>query len=214
MKGIEAVGSSFDLNLFEKARDLAWQNLSECVNLLNEGDTEEIAQEKIRNHFAQNLPQFEKWWHPLKVRFGKNTLCSFRDISQEGIALEEGMIFFIDMGPVFDNHEADVGQTYLFGNHSFTNPAENIFNQLKSLWINKSLTGHALYQEAVKLSEEQGLTFNLKMAGHRLSDFPHALHHKGSLKDVDFRPEEKKWVLEVHVLDEKRNVGYFFEDLL
>lgn len=156
----------------------------------------------------------EKWWHPVKIRFSKNTVKSFREPSQENITIEKGDPFFLDLGPVFSGHEADVGQTFLLGEPNFKNPAEEVFYELRSLWENENLKGTELYQKACHLAKERGLIFNLKMGGHRLSDFPHALHHKGQLKDFDTTLLKKRWVLEVHLIKEDHSMGYFFEDLL
>jgi hypothetical protein len=71
-----------------------------------------------------------------------------------------------------------------------------------------------LYKNAVNYSREAGYEFNLRMGGHRLGDFPHALFSKSKLKDIEFIPTSELWILEVHVLDRKNEIGAFFEDLL
>ena len=54
----------------------------------------------------------------------------------------------------------------------------------------------------------------MSMNGHRLGDFPHALHYKGKLSDFSEAPFPNLWVLEIHLIDEKINRGAFFEDIL
>ena len=56
----------------------------------------------------------EKQWHPPKIRFGPNTICNFKDQSAP-YTLQEEDIFFIDIGPVIDGHEADYGETFTVG---------------------------------------------------------------------------------------------------
>ena len=51
-------------------------------------------------------------------------------------------------------------------------------------------------------------------AGHRVSDFPHALYGKHRLAEADFVPGDGIWVLEVQVRDLERPIGAFFEDVL
>lgn len=209
---MEDVGPNFQSELFQSARKEAWDLLHQLQSFAQPGQQEKVLKEKCED-LAQSLG-LEKWWHPIKVRFGKNTLKSFRDSSDESITLKEGDIFFFDIGPVFKEHEADVGQSFQLGNPSFKNPAEEVFEALKKYWSEDQLSGEALYNKACDLAKAKGLTFNLKMGGHRLSEFPHALHHKGALKDFSEAPTPERWILEVHLLDTKMERGYFFEDLL
>jgi hypothetical protein len=50
--------------------------------------------------------------------------------------------------------------------------------------------------------------------GHRVSDFPHAAIHAGSLADFDQSPAALRWILEIHLRDPQRRFGAFFEDML
>jgi hypothetical protein len=52
------------------------------------------------------------------------------------------------------------------------------------------------------------------MYGHRVGDFPHAVHTKAKLGDLPFNPAPNLWILEIHVLDEELGRGAFFEDVL
>lgn len=209
---VQNVGPHFRENLFEDARLKAWKFLNFLSSQVEEGMTEKDLQEVCEAEMQRT--SIEKWWHPIKIRFSQNTTKSFREPSLEGIRIQEGDLFFIDLGPVFFNHEADVGQTFCLGDPDFKNPAEEVFHELKVLWEQQGLKGTELYERACDLAKERGLIFNLKMGGHRLSDFPHALHHKGQLKDFDTTPQKKRWILEVHLIDEDQKEGYFFEDLL
>ena len=213
---IENVGEQFQEDLLLAARREAWKLCSQVAQLARPGMSEmdlKVALEK-----EAKVAGVEKWWHPIKIRFGKNTQCSFRDPSDDQVTLKSDDIFFLDIGPVYQNHEGDVGQTFMLKSGSlakdFNNPAEQVFKRLERLWKQEGLTGSALYEKACEYSNELGLEFNLKMAGHRLSDFPHALHHKGALKDFDNKPRKQRWILEVHLLDPKNARGFFFEDLL
>lgn len=204
----EAVGPQFNEKLFDQARQKGWELLHTLSSQVTEGMTESELLNLSKKHSV------EKWWHPTKIRFGMNTQRSFREPSEEGIKIKNGDLFFLDLGPVFEGHEADVGQTFRLGDPNFKNPAEEVFHELKILWVKDSLQGVALYEAACELAEKRGLLFNLKMGGHRLGDFPHALHHKGSLKDFEQVPQKERWILEVHLIERDHSMGYFFEDLL
>lgn len=213
---MEAVGEKFKRDLFLTARTKAWELCYQLAAQVTVGMKEADLKEELE---ALALKEgVEKWWHPTKIRFAKNTRCSFRDHSDDSVTLAKDDIFFLDIGPVFHDHEGDVGQTFCLkdGNilQDFKNPAEVLFHELKDFWKNDGLSGEALYKRACEIAELQGYEFNLRMAGHRLSDFPHALHHKGALKDFEEKPQNDRWVLEVHLLDNSKDCGYFYEDLL
>lgn len=173
-----------------------------------------ISEADIHTLIKESFSEGTKFWHPHKVRFGQNTRCSFRDPSTPDIQLQKGDLYFIDMGPVIDGHEADVGQTFCLGNPTFKNPAELLFRKLEKIWREEGLTGLALYDHARKLAKETGYILNDRMQGHRLGDFPHALFHRGGLKDFESSPHEMLWVLEIHLLEKNNKRGYFFEDIL
>uniref|UniRef100_A0A8H7NHZ9 Peptidase M24 domain-containing protein n=1 Tax=Bionectria ochroleuca TaxID=29856 RepID=A0A8H7NHZ9_BIOOC len=54
-------------------------------------------------------------WHKRVVRSGPNTLCPFNDNPPDRI-IQEDDIVVVDLGPVFEQWEADFGRTYVLGN--------------------------------------------------------------------------------------------------
>lgn len=209
---IESVGQEFSLEKFNDAREKAWDMLKELSEFVEPGMNKEDILRKLED--SSFFPTREKWWHPIKVRLKSNTQCSFRDVDHREETLQTGDLFFFDIGPVFNSHEADVGQTYRLGFPQFKNPAETLFHELNQIWKDEGLSGEKLYLVAKEKAENLSLEFNPKMLGHRLSDFPHALHHKGSLGKFDSTPLPDRWILEVHLVDSKNECGYFYEDLL
>jgi hypothetical protein len=209
---METIGPSFDILLFDKARLMAWELLEKVTSKVEEGMGEEDLLQVLKAESSSY--EVERWWHPIKIRFDRNTTCSFKDLSLPNIKIEKNHLFFIDIGPVFMGHEADVGQTFKLGDPSFINPAQEIFNKLKDLWKDQGLSGINLYEQACQLAQERNLIFNLKMGGHRLSEFPHALHHRGALMNWTETTNSCRWVLEVHLLEKDGSQGYFYEDLL
>ncbi len=209
----ESTGKAFELSSYLNAREKAWHLLYQIQNFIEE-NYQDLSEEDIHVKIKEVFGPEVKFWHPHKVRFAENTRCSFRDQSKEDVSLFEGDKYFIDIGPILNQHEADVGQTYCIGNKTFQNPAQVLYNQLEEIWKKDALTGEALYEKASELAHEMGCELNEKMQGHRLGDFPHALFHRGGLNEFEAIPQEMLWVLEIHLLDLESNEGYFFEDIL
>src|SRR5688572_28694644 len=93
-------------------------------------------------------------WHRRLVRAGPNTLCVFSDTPEERVIGPDDTIY-LDLGPVFGEWEADVGQTYAVG----ADPARKaLIAALPELFAqvcahanaNPDITGAALYAFACK----------------------------------------------------------------
>ena len=54
-------------------------------------------------------------WHPPIIRFGANSCKIYSEASDPAVRLQKSDIFFIDLGPVFEGHEADIGATFVVG---------------------------------------------------------------------------------------------------
>ncbi len=206
----ELTGEKFNLESYLYAREKAWQGLNQLAQSMRPGDTELSVKERHLDYF----PNQEKSWHPPKIRLSGDTICSFKEKSpyQRPIAL--GELFFFDFGPIIRGHEADVGDTFCLGDEGFINPAKEVFQLTEDLWKKTGLTGAGLYQKASEFAQAKGLELSNRMNGHRLSDFPHAIHHKGSLANFESEPSELLWVLEIHLIDAVNKKGYFYEDIL
>ncbi len=213
---IENNGKAFNLNDYFQARLRTIETLNKISTLMKPGISEPQGIELIKKELESVGCQ--KIWHPIKFRIGKNTLKSFKEKSDPSVTLKENDIFFIDIGPVFLDHEADIGRTYQLGtNKEFSDiieASEKIFQETKKTWKKENLTGHELYQYAKSLAREYGYYFNFNMLGHRLGDFPHALHYKGNLLDFQSTPQVNLWVLEILISDKSKNFGAFYEDIL
>jgi Xaa-Pro aminopeptidase len=213
---IEKTSSQFNLEKYLDARQKTIRIVNEVASLVYVGMSETDGFSLIDQCMSKY--DVEKKWHPNKFRIGENTTKSFREISDEGVRLKSDDIFFIDIGPVFDGHEGDYGRTFVFGKNrkyqDIKEKCELIFNETKETFKNKKLTGIELYQYAEKISLKHGYQLNLKMSGHRLGDFPHAIYFKGSLAEVDVVPCEKLWVLEILIRHPNEEFGAFFEDII
>jgi hypothetical protein len=138
--------------------------------------------------------------------------------SDKGVILGDDDIFFVDIGPIYDGYEGDAGDTFVFGtdpdHHRAKRDARAIWDQIRDVWFNESMTGKALYARAESAAADLGWKLNLDLSGHRLSDFPHSAHYDGPLAEVAFRPSPQLWVLEIAIIHPERGFGAFYEDLL
>ena len=209
----EALGAAFDLQRYAEAQRLTEELCHQLAHSLTPGVYEEEAHDMFK---AMLKEHGLKLWHPTKIRFGQNTLCNFRDPGEPQQRLHEGELFFVDIGPIIEGHEGDYGQTYRCGGggDALISASREVFRLTEQAWREQQLTGPALYQVATQAAQERGYRLNMNMDGHRLGDFPHHVHFKGDLATFEHTPIPGVWVLEIHVIDQVRQRGAFFEDIL
>jgi hypothetical protein len=212
----QAFGPNFDENKFIQARQLAWKSLDALKNKIKIGMSEDEMHLIVKDYYLNS--GIERMWHPTKVRFAQNTTKTFREISDPNTTLQDNDLFFLDLGPVYFDHEADVGRTFLMGDNpdyqKIIDASEIVFKEVELYWQKEFVSGLKLYEFAKATTEKLGFELNLNMDGHRLSDFPHAFIHKAGLGEWEDPPKSGAWVLEIHVIDKKLNRGAFYEDLL
>lgn len=210
----EGLGSGFDLKKYLAAQALTEQLCLELGHSLTPGVYEEEAHELFKDLLKKH--GLAKVWHPTKIRFGQNTLCNFRDPGEPKQRLHEGEFFFIDIGPIVDGHEGDYGETFRCGGggDALITASKEVFKLTEQAWLEQKLTGPALYEVAQRAASTLGFKLNLQMDGHRLGDFPHHLFFKGDLATFPHPPTAGLWILEIHLIDEERQRGAFFEDIL
>ncbi len=210
----ESLGQDFNLSSYLKARQRAIELTRQFAYSLQVGIRESEAHEELK--LLMKNEGIEKLWHPTKIRFGRNTLCSFRDASFEDEKLGMGEIFYLDIGPVILNHEADYGESFIQGAapDSLVLASRDLFNLCEKKWIDEKLSGRELYQFAQNEARLMGYELEMRSSGHRLGDFPHAIHHKGKLLEWGQTPHRGVWVLEIHLVDKLRERAAFFEDIL
>ncbi len=212
---VEGIGSKFNREDYLQARLNTKKAVKKAASLIKAGLSEEEAIALLVGELK--ILGVEKYWHPIKLRMNINTVNNFKDPSMPTI-LSDNDIYFIDIGPVFFNHEGDYGETMVMGNDpallNLQRATTEVFKATAQAWREKKLSGIELYQFATDEAKKFGLILNSNMYGHRLGDFPHALHFKGDLGEVETLPSSDLWVLEIHLLDEKISRGAFFEDIL
>lgn len=214
---LEQVGEKFSEHEMDHCQEKSWQLLHALAEKIKPGMSEEEAHVISNELFASF--QSEKKWHPSKIRFGKNTVKTFREVSDPTIRLQENDIFFLDLGPIFNGHEGDVGKTFVLGKlpaaEKLIAVGEEIFGKVRNRWKETGESGAQLYAYASGLAKEYGYELSLTSgSGHRISDFPHAIYHKGALREFEHTPQAYRWILEIQLRDHANQIGTFFEDIL
>lgn len=212
----QAVGPAFDPARMQRARRLSWEALHGIRERMRPGISEDEARAAAAEVFA--ALGMQRLWHPVLIRIGPNTTKTYRQPSLPDVRLGENDIYFIDLGLVFDGHEGDVGDTFTVGHApvqlACAQAARDLHRDVADAWRTRGLSGQALYNYADARAEAMGWRFNHAIKGHRVSDFPHAIHKGGDLGDFEHRPGEGLWILEIQISHPTEPFGAFYEDLL
>ncbi len=212
----ERVGPAFSVDGMLQARNKTRHAIADIAARIQPGMVEEDAVRLAKQTLIDAGMALS--WHPTRVRFGANTLKSMRQPSTPGVVLGEHDIFFLDIAPRLDAWEGDGGKSYTVGADAeqarCARDAEQLFHDVRDVWLRDRLSGQALYAHADRQARAMGWELNFDLPGHRISDFPHAAIHTGSLADLEIAPSEMRWILEIHLLDPRRRFGAFFEDML
>ena len=111
------------------------------------------------------------------------------------------------VGPNYDREQMYVARRLTF------DAINEIARQIRPGMVEED--GVGLAKSTLKqLGLLRGWQLNLKVAGHRLADFPHKALHAGDLASTNFKPTSDLWVLEIQIKHPQRPFGAFYEDLL
>jgi len=169
-------------------------------------------------------------WHKRLVRTGPNTLCVFSDTPDER-TIEADDTVYLDLGPVFEEWEADVGQTYAVGNdsarHALIAALPEMFEEVCAhANANPDIACAELYAFACSAAERRGYIFGGKIAGHTIGEFPHLTwpgerehtriypDNPTRLSDPDHLDRKRFWIIEIHLVAPDHSFGGFYERLL
>lgn len=212
----EAVGAAYSIDAMRHAQAMTWRAIEQLSQQIRPGMLESQARELGKQVLADL--DMQRIWHPLLVRFGANTLKTFKQRSDGDPVLAEDDIFFIDMGAVWQGHEGDAGATFTTGSDpqmaACASAAKALFERVQLRWKTEKVVGLELYRYAEEQSRDMGWELNLSIKGHRVSDFPHAIHRGGDLGDFEHYPNEGLWILEIQIAHPSKAYGAFYEDLL
>jgi len=212
----EAVGERFDPALMQHARERSWAALQGIRARMRPGISEDEAKAMALEVFREL--GMERLWHPVIIRIGPNTTKTYRERSEPGVRLGENDLYFVDLGLVFAGHEGDVGDTFVIGHapqqQACAEAARQLFHLVADAWRTRGLSGQALYAFAEQQAEAMGWRLHHEIKGHRVSDFPHAVHKAGDLGELGERPSSGLWILEIQIAHPTEPYGAFYEDLL
>jgi Xaa-Pro aminopeptidase len=212
----EAVGTKFTIASMQYARDRTWDVVERVAKMIRPGMLESKAVAQCR--IVLEDMDMDRIWHPILIRFGENTLKTFKQGSDGDPRLKDDDIFFIDLGVVWNDHEGDAGATYVVGKdeemRACAAVAKTVFDEVAHHWRTTRAGGKVLYDFAAQRAAELGWVLNLEIKGHRVSDFPHAIYKAGDLGKFEPHPQAGLWILEIQLAHPTRRFGAFYEDLL
>ena len=179
---------------------------------------------------AAEMYGISKYWHKRIVRAGRNTLLPYAD-NPPDLVLGADDILFVDLGPVFEEWEADFGRTFVIGADPLKlkmqrDIAEAFQDGKEYFKQTPEITSSELFAYAVSLAEKHGWEFGGPIAGHLIGQFPHeripedkvTLYvHPGSdlkMRSLDENGQQRPWILEIHFVDREHEIGGFYEELL
>jgi Xaa-Pro dipeptidase len=201
----------------------------ETQNLIRPGVKETEINEGIYA-LAGSMYGISRYWHKRIVRAGRNTLAPY-DENPPDLMVAEDDIVFLDLGPVFEEWEADFGRTFVVGNdplkQKLCRDIEEGFARGKQYFHgHPEITAAELYAYAQQLARQSGWEYGGPIAGHLIGVFPHEKiagdkvtlyvhpenHNRMRIPDASGR--ERHWILEIHFVDRAREIGGFYEELL
>jgi Xaa-Pro dipeptidase len=179
---------------------------------------------------AKEMYGITTYWHKRIVRAGSNTLAPY-DENPPDLTIGEDDILFLDLGPVFEDCEADFGRTFVIGSDplklKLRDDVGAAFAEGRRYFHQTSeITASQFFAYVVSLAHEFGWEFGGRIAGHLIGHFPHEkisgdkvtlyVHPDSHLpmRSVDEKGQKRHWILEIHFVDRERQIGGFFEELL
>jgi Xaa-Pro dipeptidase len=179
---------------------------------------------------AKQMFGISTYWHKRIVRAGRNTLAPY-DENPPDLLIGEDDILFLDLGPVFEEWEADFGRTFVLGSDPMKLKLRDDIGKAfvrgkKYFHEHLDITSVELYRHAQKLATDFGWEYGGPIAGHLIGQFPHEripgdkvtlyVHpdNPNRMRDLDAEGQERHWIFEVHFVDRARQIGGFYEELL
>lgn len=196
------------------------------------GISEKQLSDEIRK-LGQERHGVRTHWHKRVVRSGFNTLEPFKENPPDRM-IEPGDILYVDLGPVFEQWEADFGRTFVLPGGSYDPYKEKLRDSLEPCWQkiqliyrdNPDMTGEELYELAGGVAKDAGYEWGADLAGHIVGAFPHERipddmlplyikpGNKQPMSSLGKDGHRRHWILEVHLWDKEREMKGFYEQLL
>lgn len=212
----------------QKAIDLF--NAVEAKGLIKSGKTEQQLVDEILQIAKDDFGVTQHWGKKI-VRTGSNTLAQYID-NPVDLIIQENDILFLDFHPIFEGWEADLGRTYVLGNEplklKIKQDVESAWYEVNDWYFKQSkLTGAELFNHCSEVAKNYGYEFGNAISGHIIGYYPHEQPddpndlcldaHPDNYQDIlqlDKKGNSRHWMLELHFVDRKNNIGAFFEQLL
>ncbi|KAA8966917.1 M24 family metallopeptidase [Mycobacterium sp.] len=197
--------------------------------MVRPGVGEHELSDEIRD-LAADMFGVTRHWHRRIVRAGENTLQPFSARPRDRVIAADDVVF-LDLGPVFQEWEADFGRTFVLGDDP---DKRAVRDALPQVWdagrdyfaAHPDVTGAELFDHVVDVARSAGFGWGSPIAGHLVGQFPHRkivgggrqwYIAPGSSKPMRRRDPSGRlchWILEVHLVDRVRRIGGFYEQLL
>jgi hypothetical protein len=204
--------------------------LVEKSNLIVPGKSEAQLRDEV-SKLAKEKFGVDQHWHKKIVRSGVNTTAIYPDDPPDRI-LQEDDILFIDFGIVVDGWESDYAKTYVLGN----DPLKiKLKNDVEKAWYDTYAWYHRqtkvkssdLFQFVSDRAKQNGWKFGGEIAGHIVGKYPHEQPLDPKSLELDVHPtnhndmflldaqgNKRSWILEIHFVDKKNNIGAYMEQLI
>jgi Xaa-Pro aminopeptidase len=201
----------------------------EARGLIRPGITESVLNADIYA-LAKEMFGISTYWHKRIVRAGKNTLLPYAE-NPPDLTLGMDDILFLDLGPVFEEWEADFGRTFVLGNDpmkiKMQRDVGEAFAEGKRYFLEAGeIRSDAYFHYVASLAAKYGWEWGGPIAGHLIGHFPHEriaddkvslyVHPDSELqmRSLNEQGEMRHWILEIHFVDRAREIGGFYEELL
>lgn len=204
--------------------------------LIQPGIAETTISDSLRD-LANELFGVRRYWHKRLVRSGPNTLAPYEGNPPDR-AIDDDDILILDVGPIFQGWEADIGRTIVFGNDATKLRLQADVDRIwaigrKHFHASPDITGSEMYEFMVGLIRGSGYRHDLGFAGHLVGEFPHealnfpdvsatpqelacyiAPENHLPMRRLDAQGRQCHWILEVWAEHEANGYAGFTEQLL
>lgn len=197
--------------------------------MIRPGVSEKELSDRIHD-LAGEMFGVTRHWHRRIVRAGENTLQPFHERPPDRMIVDNDIVF-LDLGPIFEEWEADFGRTFLLGDDPHKTAVRDA---LPRVWRagrdyfagHPDVTGAELFDFVVGVARAEGFEWGSRIAGHLVGEFPHKKiagpgvewyimpGSDNPMRRTDPRGRICHWILEIHLVDRPRGFGGFYEQLL
>jgi Xaa-Pro aminopeptidase len=146
----ERLGERHDHATLLEARRRAIAAVQDLARQVSPGMTEEHGLGVARH--ALRAQGFTDDWVAPYLRFGANTLKKYAELSEPGVALREDDVWYVDVGPLWNNHECDYAESFAVGSdperRRLVRDVREVFERTARRWRESRPSGAELYRFA------------------------------------------------------------------